>query len=220
MTAHAVKLGCAGALMLPPFYYKGVSDEGLFRSYAEVIERVGDERLRIYLYHIPQVSGVPISLGLIERLLKAYPGTVAGVKDSSGNWDNTKAMLDAFPGWGVFSGNELVLLENMRNGGVGCISATANVNPAAIHRLYAGWQSPQAERMQAEVNEIRQFIGQFPVIPALKRIVSHYAGDPAWNRLRPPLVELDEAQARSLLDGLAERNFAMPGLATQRGAAD
>src|SRR5439155_4282528 len=88
LTRHAMQLGCAGVLMLPPFYYKGVSDEGLFRSYAEVIERVGDRRLRIYLYNIPQVAQVPIGLPLIERLLAAYPGTVAGIKDSSGDWHN------------------------------------------------------------------------------------------------------------------------------------
>jgi 4-hydroxy-tetrahydrodipicolinate synthase len=221
LTRRAVELGCGGALMLPPFYYKGVSDEGLFRNFAEVIERVGDDRLRVYLYHIPPVSQVPITLGLIERLLKAYPGIVAGVKDSSGDWSNTKAMLDAFPGFGVFAGNELILLDNMRHGGVGCISATANVNPAPIHALYAQWQTPAAERMQEEVNAIRKFVQQFPMIPALKQIVAHYSGDPGWARLRPPLVELTAAQCTQLLDGLAERGFAMPGLPTvQKGAAD
>ncbi len=221
LTKRAVELGCGGALMLPPFYYKGVSDEGLFRGFAEVIERVGDDRLRIYLYHIPPVSQVPITLALIERLLKAYPGIVAGVKDSSGDWDNTKAMLDAFPGWGVFSGNELVLLENLRNGGVGCISATANVNPGPIHRLYANWKSDAAEQMQAEINDVRKFIQGFPVIPSLKHLVAHFSGDAEWDRLRPPLVELEAEQGRQLLDGLAARGFTMPGLPqVQQGAAD
>ena len=220
LTSHAVKMGCAGVLMLPPFFYKGVSDEGLFRNYAEVIERVGDERLRIYLYHIPQVTQVPITLKLIERLLKAYPVAIAGVKDSSGDWGNTKAMLDEFPGWGIFSGNELVLLENMRNGGVGCISATANVNPSAIHRLYSGWQSPEAESMQVDVNEIRNFIQKFPMIPSLKHITASYSGDPSWLRLRPPLVELTEIESSGLLDGLKEREFSMSGLNVRQGAAD
>ncbi|HYB55067.1 MAG TPA: dihydrodipicolinate synthase family protein, partial [Alphaproteobacteria bacterium] len=110
LSKRAVELGVAGVLMLPPFYYKGVADDGLFRNFAEVIERVGDKRLRIYLYHIPPVSEVPISLALIERLLKAYPGTVAGVKDSSGDWKNTEAMLKAFPGiFDVFAGSEAFL---------------------------------------------------------------------------------------------------------------
>jgi 4-hydroxy-tetrahydrodipicolinate synthase len=104
LTRHAVKLGCGGVLMLPPFYYKGVSDDGLFRSFAEVVERVGDAGLRVYLYHIPPVSNVPITLTLVERLLKAYPGVIAGAKDSSGDWNNTKAMLDQFAaaGFDVF----------------------------------------------------------------------------------------------------------------------
>src|SRR5512144_43533 len=119
MTKAAVELGCAGVLMLPPFYYKGVSDEGLYRNFAEVIERVGDERLQMYLYHIPPVSQVPISLPLIDKLLTKYPGIVAGVKDSSGDWNNTKAMLDQFSkgGFDVFAGSEEFLLANMRHGG-------------------------------------------------------------------------------------------------------
>ena len=148
LTAHAVKLGCAGVLMLPPFYYKGVPDDGLYRNFAEVIERVGDARLQLYLYHIPPVSQVRITLALIERLLKAYPKAVAGVKDSSGDWNNTKAMLDAFAkqGFDVFAGSEVFLLANMRGGGVGCITAGANVNPHGIDRVYRDWRRPEAER--------------------------------------------------------------------------
>ena len=143
--------------MLPPFYYKGVSDEGLFRNFSEVIERVGDARLRIYLYHIPPVSQVGITPNLIERLLKRYPEIVAGMKDSSGDWNNTKAMLDKFAkaGFDVFPGSESFLLAGMRNGGVGCITATANVNPAAIDRLYREWKNADADAQQAELNVAR-----------------------------------------------------------------
>src|SRR3989475_6751023 len=155
LTAHAVKLGCGGALMLPPFYYKGVSDDGLFRSFAEIIERVGEARLRVYLYHIPPVAQVPITLGLVERLLKAYPQQTAGMKDSGGDWNNTKAFLDAFArsGFDVFAGSETFLLRNMRGGGTGCISATANVNPAAIARLHETWQRGDADGQQARLDE-------------------------------------------------------------------
>ena len=212
LTAHAVRLGVGGALMLPPFYYKGVSDEGLFRYFSEVIQRVGSDRLRVYLYHIPPVAQVPITLGLIERLLKAYPKAVAGVKDSSGDWSNTEAMLKAFPGWGVFSGNELVLLKNMQGGGVGCISATANVNPGPVHQLWANWKTPQAQGMQDAVNNVRQWVQTFPMIPALKAIVAHYGSDPAWLPVRPPLVELTAEQRAKLIQGLEERKFIMPGL--------
>ncbi len=137
LTRHAVKSGCAGVLMLPPFYYKGVSDEGLFRYFAQVIDAVADDRLRIYVYHIPPVSGVPITLPLIERLLKTFPGIIAGTKDSSGDWANTSAMLERFQpqGFDVFAGSENFLLATMRSGGAGCITATGNLNPSAIVRL-------------------------------------------------------------------------------------
>jgi 4-hydroxy-tetrahydrodipicolinate synthase len=215
LTAHAVKRGCAGALMLPPFYYKGVSDEGLFRSFAEVIERVGDERLRIYLYHIPPVAQVPISLGLIERLLDKYPKSIAGVKDSSGDWNNTKAMLDRFAsrGFDVFAGSETFLLANLRNGGKGCISATANVNPAAIHQLYARWKADDADVLQSRLDAIRTTFQKFPMIPALKAAIAHWGADPGWARVRPPLVELDVHQTATLVAELEKRDFAMPGLA-------
>src|SRR6188474_1668144 len=126
LTAHAVRHGCAGVLMLPPFYYKNVTEEGLYAYFSEVVQRVGDERLRIYLYHIPPVAVVGITPNLVERLLKAYPTAIAGMKDSSGDWSNTKTFLDAFAksGFDIFPGSESFLLANMRNGGAGCISAT------------------------------------------------------------------------------------------------
>jgi 4-hydroxy-tetrahydrodipicolinate synthase len=214
LTRHATKLGCAGVLMLPPFYYKGVSDEGLFRSYAEVIERVGDSRLRIYLYHIPPVAQVPISLPLIERLLKAYPGTIAGVKDSSGDWANTSAMLEQFQphGFDVFAGSEAFLLRTLRGGGMGCITAAANVNPGPIAQLARSWQQPDADDQQAALNAVRAVFQQFPMIPALKAAIAHYSADPAWATVRPPLVELDDAQRTSLVQALHAVGFAMPGL--------
>ena len=214
LTAHAVKAGCGGVLMLPPFYYKGVSDDGLFRSFAEVIERVADVRLRVYVYHIPPVSQVPITLPLIERLLKAYPGTVAGVKDSSGDWGNTKAMLDAFgaSGFDVFAGSETFLLANMRRGGKGCISATANVHPGPIARLFASWTSADADTQQARLDEIRGVFQKFPMIPALKAAIAHYGADPAWATVRPPLVDLGREPAVALVAELDRRHFTMPGL--------
>ena len=215
LTAHAVKLGCAGVLMLPPFYYKGVSDEGLFRSFAEVIERVGEARLRVYLYHIPPVAQVPITLGLVERLLKAYPTQTAGMKDSSGDWSNTKAFLDAFArsGFDVFAGSETFLLRNMRNGGAGCISATANVHPGPIARLFDTWPAADADAQQARLDEIRGVFQRFPMIPALKAAIAHYGRDAAWATVRPPLVDLTAEQAKALIAELSDKKFTMPGLA-------
>ena len=215
LTSAAVKLGCGGVLMLPPFYYKGVPDEGLFRFFSEVIERVGDERLRLYLYHIPPVSQVPITLGLIERLLAKYPGIVAGAKDSSGDWANTKAMLDAFgkDGFDVFPGSEVFLLEGMRHGGAGCISATANVNPGPIDQVFRQWRSGEADRLQAGITATRKIMQKQPMIPALKSVTAHFGNDPEWRRVRPPLVELTPAQEAELIPELKAAGFAMPGLA-------
>src|SRR5437773_12119757 len=147
LTGQAVEHGCAGVLMLPPFYYKDVSGEGLYRYFSEVVQRVGDARLKIYLYHIPPVAVVGITTGLVERLLAAYPNAIAGMKDSSGDWNNTQTFLDAFAksGFDVVVGSESFLLANLRNDGVGTISATANVNPAAIHKLYAEWKNADAD---------------------------------------------------------------------------
>ena len=222
LTRHAVGLGCAGVLMLPPFYYKGVSDEGLFRNFSEFIQRVGDSRLRIYLYHIPPVAVVGITPKLVERLLKEYPTAVAGMKDSSGDWTNTKTFLDAFAksGFDVFAGSESFLLANMRNGGAGCISATANVNPAAIDKLYREWQGGQAEEQQKSLDLTRNTFGKkYLMIAALKQGIAHYSDDPGWAVCRPPLVELTKEQATSLVAELKAIGFAMPGLKEMRAAA-
>jgi 4-hydroxy-tetrahydrodipicolinate synthase len=215
LTAHAVKLGCAGVLMLPPFYYKGVSDEGLFRNFCEIIERVGDTRLRIYLYNIPPVSQIPITVALIERLLKSYPGTIAGAKDSSGDWDNTRAYLDNFAehGFDVFPGAETFLLQGLRHRAVGCISATANVNPRAISQLFRTWQNADADSQQHRLNEIRGIFARYPMIPSLKAAIAHHGGDQSWFRVRPPLIELTSKQRSSLVSELDGAGFMMPGIA-------
>jgi 4-hydroxy-tetrahydrodipicolinate synthase len=214
MTKAALDLGCAGVLMLPPFYYKGVSDEGLYRNFAEVIERVGDERLQLYLYHIPPVSQVGISLALIEKLIAKYPGIVAGVKDSSGDWSNTKAMLDSFSkqGFDVFAGSETFLLDNMRGGGKGCITATGNVNPGPIDHVYRNWRSAEADKLQAGISATRKIVQKQPMIPALKAIVAHFGNDPQWKTCRPPLVELSASQEQELITDLKASKFSMPGI--------
>jgi 4-hydroxy-tetrahydrodipicolinate synthase len=220
LTAHAVRRGCAGVLMLPPFYYKAVTEEGLFRSFAEVVERVADDRLRVYLYHIPPVAQVGLGPDLVDRLLRAYPRAIAGMKDSSGDLGNTRTMLERFAsrGFDVFVGSERFLLENLRGGGVGCITATANVNPGAIDRLFREWRSPSAEQLQQDVNAIRSTIERRPVISALKTIVAHHAGDPEWRTVRPPLVELPESERDALLAAVAATGFAMPDIGGDRGA--
>ena len=209
LSRHAVELGCAGVLMLPPFYYKDVSDEGLYRNYASIIDRIGDARLRIYLYHIPQVSQVPISLGLIERLLDVYPENIAGIKDSSGDWNNTLAMLQRFQprGFDVFAGSEAFLLPTLREGGAGCITATGNVNAAEIAQLASTWQNDDADAQQARLNVIRGIFAKYPMIPAMKAAIASESGDAGWRTVRPPLVELDPGQTGQLMAELSAAGY-------------
>lgn len=218
LTRHATELGCAGALMLPPFYYKGVPDEGLYRNFAHIIDTIADARLRIYLYHIPQVSQVAISLPLIERLLRKYPKTIAGVKDSSGNWDNTQAMLRDFQpeGFDVFSGSETFLLATLRAGGAGCITATANVNASPIVALANSWQkdAADADAQQAQLIVLRKVFEQFPVIAAMKHTIAWQSQDSEWRTTRPPLVELDATASQKLEQDLSAIDYRLHGAET------
>ncbi len=207
LSAHAIRLGAAGVLVLPPFYYKGVTEEGLFRAYAGVIDRVGDPRLRIYLYHFPRQSGVPLSLSLIERLLKAFPGIVVGIKDSSGEWPNMEAMRKAFPGFDVFSGSEAVGLKLLRQGGAGIISANANVNGAAMVELVKRWREPDAEGLQEALTAFRVAMQDFPLIAALKTLVARATGDQAWRLTRPPLVDLTIEAEDAMVKRLEKAGF-------------
>ena len=232
LTTHAVKHGCAGVLMLPPFYYKDIREEGLYRYFSEVVQRVGDARLRIYLYHIPAVAIVGITPKLVERLLRAYPNSIAGLKDSSGDWNNTKTFLDAFADkisparteFDVFVGSETFLLANMRHGGAGTISATANVNSAAMYALFAECidhrklenEESKLDQQQARLNAVRAVFSstKFPsIIAALKHAIAIYTNEPEWVTVRPPLIELTSSQAKLLTADLKTIGFAMTGIA-------
>ena len=213
LTSHAVKLGCKGTLMLPPFFYKDISDDGLLRSYAETIERVGNSALKIYLYHIPPVSGVSISLDLIERLIIRYPNAIVGVKDSSGNWNNTQSILERqWDDFRVFAGSEHFLLQTMRAGGAGCISATANINPNAIYNLYKEWKSDRADNLQEQLNRVRTVLESYPMIPALKSVISYYSNHPDWTIVRPPFISLEKETQKELIQKLKSLGFAMLNL--------
>ncbi len=205
VSRHAVERGCGGVMMLPPFYYKAVNDDGLFAYYSEVIERIGDEHLKIYLYHIPPVAQVGLSVELVGRLIEAYPDTVVGLKDSSGDWDNTKALLDAYPGFTIFPGSEIFLLDGMRNGGAGCITATGNVNARMIRNVYDNWETDQADDLQADITSLRKTIQARPMIPMLKSIVAHYRNDPGWTKIRPPFLQLDAGEVKAGIAELTEQ---------------
>lgn len=209
LTREAVRLGCGGVLMLPPFYYKGVGDDGLFAFFSEVIERVADPALRVYLYHIPPVAQVPLSLDLIGRLLDRYGPVIAGIKDSGAQWDHTAALIERFAarGFQVFAGSESFLLRTLRAGGAGCISATANVNPAAIAALHRQWQAADAEGQQAALDRVRALFARFPMIPAMKHALALATAEADWRRVRPPLVPLAAAEQRALAEAMQEIGF-------------
>jgi 4-hydroxy-tetrahydrodipicolinate synthase len=206
---HAVGHGVGGVLMLPPFYYKGLGDDGIFAFMSGVIDRVGSRALRMFLYHIPPMAVVGFSLDLVGRLIRAYPDTVVGLKDSSGDWNNTVALLERFPGFAVFPGSEVFLLDGLRKGAVGCITASGNVNVPGIRKVYENWRTQEADALQAEITLVRKTIQAYPMVPALKRIVAHFHNDPDWAAVRPPMVRLTEAQSAALIGDLGRIGFTL-----------
>ena len=205
LSRAALEAGTAGVLVLPPFYYKGIDDDGLFRFFAEVVERVGDKRLRLYLYHIPHLTGVGFGFGVISRLLESYPGAVVGMKDSSGDAERISTLCREFPDFSILAGTETLLLDTLREGGAGCISATVNVTSRLARRVHDAHQAgegDEAEALQGRLTELRALIEAYPMIPALKRLTAELTGDEDWRNLRPPLSALDEARAEELLSRL------------------
>lgn len=215
LTRHALGLGVTRVVMLPPYYYKGVSEDGLFAAYAETIERVGDARLRIVLYHIPQMSGVPIGLPLIERLIGEYPQTIVGIKDSAGDFEHMKAMVNAFPGFSVLAGADPLLLPLLQAGGAGCITATSNIVARDLATVFRGFRdAAQADAVataQARIVAHRNLSNQFGVqIATVKAMIATRSGAPAWTNVRPPLVALGAEQRQQLAAAMARIELPEP----------
>ena len=202
MTRHAVAAGAGGVLVLPPFYYKNVSDDGVFAYYAEVIERVGDAALRLYLYHFPALSGVSLSPGLVSRLAAAYGPVIAGLKDSSGSWESAALYIKEFPGLAIFPSSERFLLQGLAAGGAGCISATANFQVRNIRRLIDASEGEARRELNQAVARVRSVFEKLPLVPALKAAMAIHFKKEAWRVVRPPLVELSEVQRRELASAL------------------
>lgn len=192
LTRHATDMGCKGVLMLPPFYYKPLSDDAVFASYAAAIEAVPE--MGLYLYHIPQISGVALTVPMIGRLIAAFPGTVRGLKDSSGKWDNTAEVIAAFPQIETYSSSESLLPRNVAAGGAGCISASANVNAAGIMRLIRALGTAAEGAALAQVSAVRAACEGMPLIPGVKAVVAARMGDAHYARVRPPLLPLTADQ--------------------------
>jgi 4-hydroxy-tetrahydrodipicolinate synthase len=207
LTRHAVGLGVAGVVMLPPFYYKDVTVEGLLASYDAVIDRVGDSGLKLVLYHIPPIAQIPIPMALIERLRERYPGTVVGIKDSGGDLAHMVELVRRFPGLAVLAGADPLMLPLLQQGGVGCITATSNLAGAELAAIYAGWRDParkgEVEAAQARVTELRARVSRWPQIAALKAATGLRTGNPGWARVRPPLMALTRAESEALAAALA-----------------
>ena len=201
LSRAALELGAPGVLALPPFYYKGVSDDGLFRFFAELIERVGDDRLRLLLYHIPPMAVVGFTPELIGRLLDAYPGVIAGTKDSAGDAARIERVCREYGDrLAVFAGSERYLLDTLRWGGAGCISATVNVFAPQARAVYDAFAAGEdAEPAQATLTEARAFMDGRALIPSLKALMRELTGEDGWLNLRPPLEPLDDGEARDLL---------------------
>jgi 4-hydroxy-tetrahydrodipicolinate synthase len=202
LTKQAAALGCRGALLLPPFYYKNPTDDGLFAFFSEVINRVG-KNIKYYLYNFPQQSSVPLSVDLIARLLEAFPGVVRGVKDSSGKYENGRAYVENFArdGFEVYAGDDTLLLPLLKLGSAGCITAAANVNSPIAAQVYANWNSDIGAQVHETLSATRRAIVSAPAaIPALKALMARHSGDAAWHNMRPPHLPLTSEQQAKLFD--------------------
>lgn len=202
LTRHALSLGVTQAVMLPPFYYKNASDDGVFNAYARIFDSVADDRLRVILYHIPQMSAVPICHSLIERLLKAFPKTVAGIKDSAGDFSNMQALLKAFPGFSVLAGADPLMKPLLEAGGHGCITATSNLVGTQLATVFAHCADDSkidvVNAAQSHIAAVRSISNRFVQVPAIKALVAHRYGDETWANVRPPLMRLGAEQRAEL----------------------
>ncbi|PVA09974.1 dihydrodipicolinate synthase family protein [Pelagivirga sediminicola] len=203
LSRHAVELGCRAVMTLPPFFFVGASDEGLYRYFSLLIEKVGSDALTICLYHIPQYAGIGFTPALAARLNEAFPEVVTALKDSSGNWENTRAVIEAAPGISVFPGSEGAMLDAMALGGGGCISASCNSNAAGIRRLYdlsRADDAAGAKALQPQIDAHRAAVQAGGLIPGLKALKAQQTGDARWLNLRPPLLPATPDLAAPLAD--------------------
>ncbi|MAQ07715.1 MAG: dihydrodipicolinate synthase family protein [SAR116 cluster bacterium] len=200
MSKHALDLGCHGIMTLPPFYFKGMSDEGLFNYFEKLIEGINHQSLKIYLYHIPQVSGVGLSIELVKKLKKTFPNIVVGIKDSSGEWKNTEALL-GIDELIVYPGAELPVIDAIKLGAPGCISATANLNSSDIAKVINlchdnEWNN--AEELHKKVKSVRMLFQDYAPIPAQKRLLAMKTGNDIWSIVRPPLLSMSKEKGQEL----------------------
>lgn len=207
LARHALELGCRRQVMLPPYFFRRLLDEGVYRVYAEVLDRLADDRLELFLYHNPQTTGAPITATVIERLVNAYPRTIRGVKDSSASLAHLRELIACFPDLAVFAGSDKELLPVLEAGGAGTISAAANINCPISREVFDafmdGNRARAGERMRV-VRQVREELEGYPLIPAVKFVIADALHDDTWRHVRPPLVELDSPSGQHLLRRLEE----------------
>jgi 4-hydroxy-tetrahydrodipicolinate synthase len=211
LTRKAQELGCRGALLLPPFYYKNPSDEGLLAYFKEVIQRVAGD-IKIYLYNFPQQSAIPFSVEFIGRLLRENPGKVKGIKDSSGNFENSLSYVEAFArdGFEVYAGDDSLLQPLLEKGSAGSITAASNVNCALGAKVYANWNNAAGAAAQEVLSATRKAVISVPLIPALKSLVARNTADPRWLNIRPPHLKLTAAQESALFSAFDASGISLP----------
>lgn len=198
LTSASLKSGMPNVLVLPPFYYKPVTDEGVFAYFARLIDAVGSDRLRIWLYNFPQLTGFAFGAALIERLYDRFGAVIAGMKDSSGDWESMRSLCAVVPGFALYAGTERYLLDILDEGGAGCITATANLTAPLCQAVFQAWNSgdrAQAERRQARLTEIRLAMQSHPLVPLQKALMQHRTGDEIWSRMLPPFTPLRNTAA-------------------------
>jgi 4-hydroxy-tetrahydrodipicolinate synthase len=205
---HAVEAGVKATVVLPPFYYKGVSDEGLFRFYAEAIEGVGRDDLRVVLYHIPPIAQVGLSVELVGRLLEAFPGIVVGIKDSSGKLESMQQFASTFQDFSVLAGADPFMLPLLKSGGAGCITSSSNLIGKHLRVVFDHFFDPaqveKVEAAQARINAWRDLSNAYVQLPTIKAMLAKRRNHPGWTRVRPPLVELTPAEISNVWNKMAE----------------
>lgn len=211
LTRRAAELGCRGALLLPPFFYKNPSEDGLFAYFSEVATRVGGD-IKLFLYHFPAQSAVPVTVPLLARLLHAFPGVFKGVKDSSGDIANTLSYVENFAaqGFEVYCGDDGALHRLLNAGGAGCITAASNVGSSVSSVVYANWNTPAGEAAQVTLSAIRKAVTSAPLISGLKSLIARHTGDAAWTRIRPPHMRLSAAAETALFAAFDSCGVTLP----------
>jgi 4-hydroxy-tetrahydrodipicolinate synthase len=208
LTKKCSNLKVRAVLVLPPFYYKGVSDEGIINYYKNIIERVGDHDLHYILYHIPQVSGVSITFNIIEKLIQLFPKNVIGMKDSSGDIDNMLKITKLFNGFSLFCGHDSLALKVVKHGGAGAITATSNISGRLLSFIINNYKDesliPNFLDFQLLQEKIRKTLTTHEPISALKALMSVVDKNKEWNRVNPPLCNIDKPENHKTVISLIE----------------